>query len=154
MNQKLLRSMTLVSILTPAVALAFGNTHTWVSGWGQGHSEFIIKGKGESELYIACNNYDPESATLIFTDINGHKVSMDSGKDLFLKIDDEDTIDISSTESRVGDGNITQAWNHLRTGKTVVVSGDGVRPATFTLNGAGKVLPEFGTEGCTSKFAL
>ncbi|XQS16414.1 hypothetical protein ACJ6TS_20965 [Citrobacter telavivensis] len=154
MNQKLLRSLTLVSILTPVLALAFGNTHTWVSGWGQGHSEFIIKGKGKSSLYLACDDYGTQSATLIFTDINGHEISMDSGKQLYLQIDEEEKTDISSTESRVGDGNITWAWNHLRTGKTVVVSGEGVRPATFTLNGAGKVLPEFGSEGCTSKFAL
>ncbi|MHA7844746.1 hypothetical protein [Serratia sp. D1N4] len=149
-----LGSLLLVSILIPTLVQAFGNNKTWVRGWGQGHSEFIILGKGQSQLYLACEDTGSEPVTLIFTDVNGHEVSMDSGKQLLIKIDDEEPADISGTNSRFGANNILWAWEHLRTGKQVVVSGEGVRPATFTLNEAGKVLPKFGTHGCVPKFDL
>lgn len=146
-----------VSLLTcallPAIAQAFGNHEAWTSGYAQGSSEYIILGKSKSQLYLACGD-GSQSAMLIFTDPDGHEISMDSGKRLLLKIDDEDAVDISSTDSHAGDGSITWAWDHLRTGKRVMVSGENVQPVTFTLNEAGKVLPEFGTQGCVSKFAL
>ncbi|WP_426817617.1 hypothetical protein ACP3TC_04645 [Winslowiella sp. 2C04] len=154
MNRKMIHTVLLVCALMPAMAQAFGNHDTWTSGWGQGVSEFVIKGKGQSQLYLACDDAGSQPATLIFTDASGHQVSIDSGKRLQVRIDGGEPVDISDSDSRVGDDLITQAWNALRTGEQVLVTGDGLRPALFTLNGAGKVLPAFNTQGCISKFAL
>lgn len=153
MKKLMLTTAFLVCASLPFASQAFGNSDAWEKGWGQGVSEFVIQGKGKSQMYLACGD-GSQSATLIFTDPNGHEVSMDNGKRLLLKIDGQDAADVSDTSSHAGDGSITWAWEHLRTGKQVVVSGEGVRPAIFTLNGAGKVLPEFGTQGCVSKFTL
>ena len=54
----------------------------------------------------------------------------------------------------MGSDNVAWAWDKLRTGKRVIVSGEGVKAAVFTLNGAGKVLPAFGDSGCLPKYAL
>ena len=153
MKKLMLTTAFLVCASLPFASQAFGNSDAWEKGWGQGVSEFVIQGKGKSQMYLACGD-GSQSATLIFTDPNGHEVSMDSGKRLLLKIDEDDAVDISDTDSHAGEGSITSAWNHLRNGKQVTVSGENVRSATFTLNGAGKVLPEFGTQGCLSKFVL
>lgn len=153
MKRTTLSASLLACAMLPVVAQAFGNHQTWTSGFAQGSSEYVILGKGQSQLYLACGD-GSQSATVIFTDPNGYKISMDSGKRLLMKIDDNDAVDISDTNSRAGEGSITWAWNHLRTGKRVIVSGENIQSATFTLNGAGKVLPEFGTRDCISKFAL
>ncbi|HBH7007823.1 TPA: hypothetical protein ACPY0B_002752 [Citrobacter farmeri] len=154
MKKKILLSALLISALTPAVSQAFGNRDTWASGWGQGVSEFVILGKGQSQLYLTCEDTGSRAATLRFTDEKGHQVRMDSGQSLNLKIDDETPVSISDSESHVGSDNVAWAWNQLRTGKRVIVSGEGVKAAVFTLNGAGKVLPAFGDSGCLPKYAL
>ncbi|MGK2696295.1 hypothetical protein [Serratia surfactantfaciens] len=154
MNIKRMTVSLLACALFPAVALAFGNIDMWSGGWGQGVSEFVIKGKGQSQLYLACEDEGTKPATIIFTDVRGHQVSMDDGKMLQVQIDHDEAIDISDSDSRVGDNSLTLAWNAMRTGKQVTVSGDDVRPATFTLNGAVKILPAFNTHGCVSTFSL
>jgi len=154
MNRKMIHTVLLTCALMPAMAQAFGNHDTWTSGWGQGVSEFVIKGKGQSQLYLACDDAGSQPATLIFTDASGHQVSIDSGKRLQVRIDGGEPVDISDSDSRVGENNLAFAWQALRTGNQVLVSGDGVRPALFTLNGAGNVLPAFNTQGCVSKLAL
>ncbi|NCF08696.1 hypothetical protein [Kosakonia sp. MH5] len=154
MNRKMIHPLLLTCALVPAVAMAFGNQTTWTRGWGQGVSEFVIKGKGKSQPYLACEDDGTQPATVIFTDTTGHQASMDSDKTLQVRIDDSDPIDISESDSRGGDNNLAQAWNALRTGKQVQVTGNGVLPALFTLKGAGNVLPEFGTHGCVSKASL
>lgn len=154
MNRKMMHSLLLTCALMPAIAQAFGNQNTWSSGWGQGVSEFVIKGKGQSQLYLSCEDYGSQPATVIFTDANGHEVSMDEDKNLQIRIDGGEPIDISESDSRVGSNNLVLAWTQLRNGKQVSVSGEGVKPATFTLAGAAKVLPEFGTQGCVAKASL
>ena len=79
---------------------------------------------------------------------------MDEDGNLQVSIDGGESIDISESESRVGSNNLVLAWTQLRNGKQVLVSGEGVKPATFTLVGAAKVLPEFGTHGCVAKSSL
>lgn len=154
MNKSSLSALVLVCGLVPVMAQAFGNKDTWSSGWGQGVSEFVIKGKGQSQLYLSCEDYGSQPATIIFTDSNGHEVSMDEDKSLQVSIDGGALIDISESGSRVGGNNLALAWAQLRKGKQVSVTGDGVKPATFTLSGATKVLPAFGTHGCVGKDAL
>lgn len=154
MNKKRMTASLLAYVLFPTVALAFGNTNFWTSGWGQGVSEFVIKGKGQLQLYLACEDEGTRPATVIFTDARGHRTSMDDGKTLQVQIDSGENLDISDSDSRVGGNNLAFAWDAMRAGKQVTVSGDGVRPTTFTLNGAGKVLPAFNTHGCVPKFAL
>ena len=146
-------------VLIPALifstqALAFGSHDTWSSGYAQGTAEYIILGKRQAQLYLACESSGSQPASIIFTDANGHQVSMDSGQRLTMKIDSEDVADVSESESHVGSSNVMWAWNKLRTGKKVVVFGSGVKPATFTLKGATDVIPEFGDNGCVPKFAL
>ncbi|NRF57590.1 hypothetical protein [Citrobacter europaeus] len=154
MKQKILLSTLLISVLTPAVSQASGNRDVWVSGWGQGVSEFVILGKGQSQLYLTCEDTGSRAATLSFTDEKGHQVRMDNGQSLDMKIDDEKPVSVSDSESHVGSDNVAWAWDKLRTGKRVIVFGEGVKAAVFTLNGAGKVLPAFGDSGCLPKYAL
>lgn len=135
MKNKLVISFLLASVLTPSVSHAFGNPDSWVSGYAQGTSEYTILGKGQSQLYLACDSSGSQPATIIFTDVNGQQVRMDSGQTLAMRIDNAEEVNISESESHVGSDNVMWAWNKLRTGKRVVVSGSGVKPATFTLAG-------------------
>lgn len=153
MSFKLIVPLTL-ALCFSGQALAFGNNDIWTSGFAQGSAEYTIFGKGQSQLYLACDSDGYQAATIIFTDVNDHQVSMDSGQPLTLKIDNADEADISESESHVGSGNLMWAWNKLRTGKRVVVTGSGARPAIFTLNGAAAVIPEFGDNGCVAKFDI
>ena len=146
--------LVLAGTLLPVMAKASGSQDTWTRGWGQGVSEFVIKGKGQSQLSLSCEDYGSQPATVIFTDASGHQVSMDEDKTLQVSIDGGALIDISESGSRVGSNNLAQAWAQLRKGKQVSVTGDGVKDATFTLAGAAKVLPAFGTHGCVGKDAL
>lgn len=146
--------LVLAGSLQPVMAQASGSQDTWTRGWGQGVSEFVIKGKGQSQLSLSCEDYGSQPATVIFTDASGHQVSMDEDKTLQVSIDGGALIDISESGSRVGGNNLALAWAQLRKGKQVSVTGDGVKPATFTLSGATKVLPAFGTHGCVGKDAL
>ncbi|HEM8667205.1 TPA: hypothetical protein U2Q46_004594 [Klebsiella aerogenes] len=135
-------------------ALAFGNHDTWTSGFAQGTAEYTILGKGQSQLYLACDSSGTQAATVIFTDASGHQVSMDSGQSLTIKIDSGEEADISESASHAGQSNLMWAWNKLRTGQRVVVSGQGARPAVFTLKGAAGVIPAFGDNGCVAKFDI
>lgn len=154
MKKVSLSALVLAGSLLPVMAQASGSQDTWTRGWEQGVSEFVIKGKGQSQLSLTCEDYGSQPTTIIFTDASGHQVSMDGDKNLQLSIDDGVPIDISESESRVGGNNLAQAWAQLRNGKQVSVTGDGVKSATFTLAGAAKVLPAFGTHGCVGKDAL
>lgn len=106
-------------------ALAFGNHDTWTSGFAQGTAEYTILGKGQSQLYLACDSSGTQAATVIFTDASGHQVSMDSGQSLTIKIDSGEEADISESASHAGQSNLMWAWNKLRTGQRVVASGQG-----------------------------
>lgn len=154
MKTTLIISTLLASALMPSVSQAFGNRDTWTSGYAQGTAEYTILGKGQSQLYLACESTGTLAASVIFTDVNGHQVSMDSGQTLTMKIDNEEEANISESDSHVGEDNLMWAWNKLRTGKRVVVSGSGVKPAVFTLNGAAGVIPAFGDNGCVAKFDM
>ena len=79
---------------------------------------------------------------------------MDSGQTLTIKIDNEEEANISESDSHVGEDNLMWAWNKLRTGKRVIVSGTGAKPAVFTLKGAAGVIPAFGDNGCVAKFYI
>lgn len=143
-----------LSLCFSGQAMAFGSHDAWTSGYAQGTVEYTILGKGQSQLYLACENTGSQAATIIFTDVNGHRVSMDDGQKLTMKIDNEEEANISESESHVGSDNVMWAWNKLRSSKRVIVSGTGAKPAAFTLKGAGAVIPEFGDNGCVPKFAL
>ena len=86
--------------------------------------------------------------------MNGHQVSMDNGQNLSMKIDNAENADISESGSHVGENNLMWAWNKLRTGKQVVVSGSGAKPTVFALKGAAGVIPAFGDNGCVAKFDI
>ena len=135
-------------------ALASGRHDTWTRGFAQGTAEYTITGKGQSQLYLACDSSGSQAATIIFTDADGHQVSMDSGQTLTMKIDNEEEASLSESASHAGESSLMWAWNRLRTGKRVVVSGSGAKPAVFTLNGASAVLPAFGDNGCVAKFDI
>lgn len=152
MKKHILIPALMLSAMTPAVSQAFGNHDAWTRGFAQGTAEYTILGRGQSQLYLACDSSGSQAATIIFTDVRGNQVSMDSGQTLTMKIDNGEEADISKSDSHVGEGNLMWAWNQLRTGKRVVVSGSGAKPAVFTLNGAAGVIPAFGDNGCVAKF--
>lgn len=152
MSFKLIVPLTF-ALCFSAQVLAFGNHDTWTGGFAQGTAEYTVLSKGQSQLYLACDSSGSQAATIIFTDVNGHQVRMDSGQTLTLKIDDEEA-DISESDSHVGQNNLMWAWNKLRTGKLVLVSGSGAKPAIFTLKGASGVIPAFGDNGCVAKFDI
>ena len=154
MKRKMMHTFLLACSLIPVLAQALGNHETWSKGWAQGVSEFVINGEGQSQLSLSCEDYASHPATVIFTDASGHQVSMDEDKSLQVSIDGGAPIDISESGSRVGGNNLALAWTQLRNGKAVSVTGDGAKSATFTLAGAAKVLPAFGTHGCVGKDAL
>lgn len=106
MKNKLIISFLLASVLTPSVSHAFGNRDRWVSGYVQGTSEYTILGKGQSQLYLACDSSGSQPATIIFTDVNGHQVRMDSGQTLAMRIDNAEEVNISESESHVGSDNV------------------------------------------------
>ncbi|EIY2647796.1 hypothetical protein MMK76_003163 [Klebsiella aerogenes] len=148
-----LMALSLVALL-PVTSHAFGNPDTWTRGWGQGVSEFVITGKGQSQLLLSCEDEGTRAATITLTDTRGRQVSMDTDTAMQVKIDQQEAVDISESGSRVGENNLDFAWSQLRQGKQVTVSGTGVTPTTFALKGAREVLPEFGTHGCVSKASL
>lgn len=154
MKRKMMHTFLLACSLIPVLAQALGNRETWNKGWAQGVSEFVINGEGLSQLSLSCEDYGSQPATVIFTDASGHQVSMDEDKSLQVSIDGGALIDISESGSRVGGNNLALAWAQLRNGKQVSVTGDGIKDVTFTLAGAAKVLPVFGTHGCVGKDAL
>ncbi|CNI09343.1 TPA: hypothetical protein ACPY5O_003936 [Yersinia enterocolitica] len=153
MKTKLLLSTLFISLLTPAVSHAFGSRYTWVSGYAQGTAEYTILGKGQSQLYLACDSSGEQPERLIFTDGSGRQVTTDNNQRILVTIDQEEAADVSETASHVGSGNFTWMWEKLRTGKRVTVSGDGVSPATFTLVGADKALPEYARSSCIPEFS-
>ena len=152
MNKPILIPALMFAALTPAVSQAFGNHDAWTSGFAQGTAEYTILGRGQSQLYLACDSSGSQPATIIFTDVRGHQVSMDSGQTLTMKIDNGEEADISESDSHAGEDNLMWTWNRLRTGKRVLVSGSGAKPAVFTLKGAAGVIPAFGDNGCVAKF--
>lgn len=154
MKTKLIISALFISALTPTLTHAFGNSHTWTSNKTQGVTEFVILGQGQSQLYLSCEDKGDKPIRIIFTDINGHQISMDSGQFLEMKFDGKELSQISESASRAGSSHLASAWYNLRTAKQVTVSSDEGEPVTFTLNGAASVLPEFGDDGCLAEFFL
>lgn len=153
MKKALLITTLVTTALMPVVSQAFGNRDTWVSGYAQGTAEYTILGKGQAQLYLACDSYGDKPEMLIFTDESGRQTSTDSNQRIMVKIDGEETAEVSETASHVGADNFAWMWDKLRTGKQVTVSGDGVKPATFTLKGAGKTLPAYKNSSCVAEFA-
>lgn len=133
-----------------ASAWAFGEVNHWSSGWGQGTTEYVIKGKGQSQLYIGCN---PDKAMFVmFTDSTGQSVdnydALTQTRTFFVSVDGGEPIAFNEVASRVGVDNVHAAWEKLRKGQVVTVTANTLQPAHFTLNGAGKVLPAFGQSDC------
>lgn len=147
------KNIVLSALLMSSAAFGFGSTDKWTAGWGQGVSEFIVLGKGQSSLYLSCEDTASRAATVIFTDIHGNQVSSDAGKQLEVKIDSNEKVNMGDSESHAGSENFGFGWEQLRKGKKVIVSADGTKAAAFTLQGASGVIPAFGADGCISGFA-
>lgn len=153
MKKALLITTLVTTALMPVVSQAFGNRDAWVSGYAQGTAEYIILGKGQSQLYLACDSYGDKPEMLIFTDESGRQVSTDSNQRIIVKIDGEEATDVSETASHAGADNFAWMWDKLRAGKQITVSGDGVKSAIFTLKGAGITLPAYKDSSCVAEFA-
>ncbi|WP_258089408.1 hypothetical protein [Serratia liquefaciens] len=133
-----------------ASAWAIGEVNHWSSGWGQGTTEYVVKGKGQSQLYIGCN---PDNAMFVmFTDPTGQSVdnydALTQTRTFSVSVDGGEPITFNDVVSRVGVDSMHVAWEKLRKGKAVTVTAAQLQPAHFTLNGAGKVLPAFGQSDC------
>lgn len=154
MQNKILKGLLLATLSISTNVLAFGNHDTWVSGFAQGVSEYIVLGQGQAKLYLACDGSDSRAEMLIFTDPSGRQINTDSGKRITVQIDREEPVDVSETNSRVGSDNFAWMWDKLRSGNHVTLSGEGVKSATFTLKGANKVLPAYDKSDCVPKLSL
>lgn len=129
---------------------AVGAEQKWESGWGQGTTEYVVKGPGKSQLYIGCDPY--KAAFVKYTDPEGRSLSnydgMGQTRQFYVSIDGGEAILFNDVESNSGAENFKFAWGKLRHGKSVKVTGDNIKPAIFTLGGAAKVLPEFSKSDC------
>lgn len=141
-------------LLVIAVAVsslsAIGAEQKWESGWGQGTTEYVVKGQGKSQLYIGCDPY--KAAFVMYTDPEGRSLSnydgMEQTRQFYVSVDGGEAILFNDVESNSGANNFKFAWNKLRHGKSVKVTGDNIKPAIFTLSSAGKVLPEISKSDC------
>ena len=106
MKRKRINTLLLMFALLPTAVLASGSQDTWTRHRVQGVSEFVIKGQGQSQLSLTCEDYGSQPATVIFTDASGNQVSMDGDKSLQVSIDGGAPIDISESESRAGGNNL------------------------------------------------
>lgn len=96
---------------------------------------------------------DPYKATFVmYTDPDGMEVSNYDGmkevRQFYVSIDGGEPVAFNDVESNAGAANFKFGWGRLRHGKSVKVTGDNVKSAIFTLNGAGKVLPEISKSDC------
>lgn len=133
-----------------ASAWAFGEVNHWSSGWGQGTTEYVVKGKGQSQLYIGCN---PDKAMFVmFTDAVGRSLTNYDAqaqmRSFYVAVDGRAPILFNDVLSRVGADSVHFAWDKLRKGNMVVVSGEGMQTTRFTLKDAGQILPTFSQSDC------
>jgi hypothetical protein len=73
-------------LMTALSASAFGNDETWVSGWGQGTKEALIKKGPGNQIYVACQEGSSSPSSISFM------LAGDSTKDdrVFLTFDSKD----------------------------------------------------------------
>lgn len=140
--------LVVVSVLGSLSAV--GVEQKWESGWAQGVTEYVVNGQGKSQLYIGC---DPNKAAFVmYTDPEGRGLTnydgMKQTRQFYVSIDGSEAILFNDVESNSGADNFKFAWGKFRRGKSVKVTGDDIKSATFTLNGAGKILPELYKSDC------
>ncbi|EMB6256479.1 hypothetical protein ACFLPV_004440 [Serratia marcescens] len=144
----LMKGLFCCALAAPFMAQA--ETGTWASGWGQGTTEYSVRGQGQSQLYIGCDPY--KAMFVMFTDTAGrsltHYDAQTQTRSFYVSVDGSDPIPFNDVLSRVGADSVRFAWDKLRKGKTVVVSGEGMQTTRFTLKGAGQVLPAFPQSDC------
>ncbi|AXK22925.1 hypothetical protein HLB02_03300 [Serratia nevei] len=136
------------ALAVPLIAQA--ETGSWTSGWGQGTTEYSVRGQGQSQLYIGCDPY--KAMFVMFTDAAGRSLTnynaQTQTRSFYVAVDGSDPILFNDELSRVGADSVRLAWDKLRKGKTVIVSGEGMQTTRFTLKGAGQVLPAFSQSDC------
>ena len=142
----------LVLLLVSFNAFAFGSRTEWVSGWGQGTTEYTVLGRnGQSKLYFG---YNPDNEFFVeYIDPVGRSItSLDNldnnRKSIYAIVDNNDALLINDTLSDAGVSNLRDFWEELRSGKQVYVSGTGLIPSVFTLNKASTILPPFDQLDC------
>lgn len=132
-------------------AQAFGKPGTWVSGWGQGVSEYLAVSNAGNKLMIACSMDRPVSMTL---EAGGREYGSYSEGDFDLIIDGEEVQTPYETASRVGANNFYYTWDALRAAKSIVaVTSDGLS-VELPSSGSAKTLPAWQTPSftCTTEF--
>ncbi|HFF9493060.1 hypothetical protein [Serratia marcescens] len=144
----LMKGLFCCALAAPFMAQA--ETGPWTSGWGQGTTEYSVRGQGQSQLYIGCNPYKAMFA--MFTDAAGRSLTnydaRTQTRSFYVSVDGSDPILFNDVLSRVGADSVRFAWDKLRKGKTVILSGEGMQTTRFTLKGAGQVLPAFSQSDC------
>jgi hypothetical protein len=149
----LLRPISLVFLLlaiTPNQALAFGNDDEWVSGFGMGVCESIIRKGPGNDIYIACDCGSGLGSTVSFT-LEGKPPT---GNTVRLTFDE-----INSEDFWITDGKITSdchacsvsfdvAIKRFKKYESVDVRFENGLSARFNLKGANSAIRE-----CVSDFA-
>lgn len=144
----LMKGLFCCALAAPFMAQA--ETGPWASGWGQGTTEYSVRGQGQSQLYIGCNPY--KAMFVMFTDAAGRSLTnydaQTQTRSFYIAVNGSEPIPFNDVFSRVGADSVRFAWDKLRKGKTVIVSGEGMQTTRFTLKGAGQVLPAFSQSDC------
>jgi hypothetical protein len=147
---RLISFLILLLANTPNQALAFGNDNEWVSGFGMGVCESLIKKGPGNDIYVACDCGSGLGSTVNFT-LEGNAPT---GNSILLTFDGEDP-----EEFWISDGKITSdchacsanfdvVLERFKKHKSVHVRFENGLSARFSLKGANAAIGE-----CISDFA-
>jgi hypothetical protein len=130
-------------LLAPSMGMAFGNDERWVSGFGQGVKEAVIrKGSGNS-IYVACSGSSSSPSSVNFS-LAGRSPTGDSVTLTFDGLDPE-RIWISkwgevSSDCRACATNFDYVINKLKSHSSVHVMFENGDSARFTLEGSANAI--------------
>lgn len=127
------------------------NENQWVSGWGQGTSEYSVTNGVGNQIYIACNESSPASVTV---EIMGKKASPANGEETIFIIDSVPYPYIHENAGcRVCGPNFEFFWDKLRNAKTLAVKFSDTKISSFTTNKLRETLPILKGSSCrTAEF--
>jgi hypothetical protein len=122
------------------------NENRWVSGWGQGTSEYSVTNGVGNQIYIACNESSPASVTV---EIMGKKANPASGEETVFIIDSVPYPYLHENAGcRVCGPNFEFFWDKLRNAKTLAVKFSDTKISSFTTNKLRETLPELKSSSC------
>ena len=108
------------------------NENQWVSGWGQGTSEYSVSNGVGNQIYIACNESSPASVTV---EIMGKIANPANGEQTVFIIDSVPyPYEHENAGCRVCGPNFEFFWDKLRNAKTLAVKFSNTKISLFLFN--------------------